>query len=515
MIRTKRFVARAVVLALAVAGGACASNPPLPPSPKGPPPLALVPPTGSSGAPAAAATTPDAPFRAQAPAASGTVDFAPPAAESFTLSNGIGVLFVQRHDLPILAVRVVLRAGAGDLPGAKAGVMSFLGQMLENGTQKRTALRISDDYEAVGAEHATWVDWDSGGAWVRVLAPKADAALEVLSDVLEHPSFPQAEIDRVRARRLTALQQQKNSPQAQAFNAVAAAVYGRAFPYGHSLSGTPADAKAIGRDNLVRAYGSLFAPGNVSIAVCGDTTAVALKTELETRFGAWRGTAPKPVAPAAPAQPSGPRLVVVDFPHATQSMVMLADVGAAMSAKDRDALKVMEAILGGMFSSRINLDLREKNNFTYGAFAAFDMRHGPGPFFAGGMMHAENTADAAKALLDEVAKMHDQPVTDAELADAKEYIVRALPARFETVADVTEALAQIAAYGLPADEYATLPARVRAVTAADVSRVAAQYLRPDKLKVVVVGDRAAAEASLKALGLGPIDARDAYGDPVR
>jgi predicted Zn-dependent peptidase len=507
----KRCIAVAASLLLAAA---CGGNPPLPASPKGPPPVGSASPAGSSTA-AAAATTPDAPFRAEPPPPSGTVDYAPPNVESFTLSNGIGVLFVQRHDLPILAVRVVLRAGAGDLPGAKPGVMSFLGNMLENGTQKRTALQVSDDYEAVGAEHATWVDWDSGGAWVRVLAPKADAALEVLSDVLEHPAFPQAEIERVRMRRLTGLQQQKNSVQAQAFNTVAASVYGRTNVYGHSLSGTPDDAKALTRDDLVRAYGSLFAPGNVSIAVCGDTTAAALKTELESRFGAWKGTAPKPVFPSAPAQPTGPRIEMVDFPHATQSMVLLADVGVAMSSHDRDALKVMEAILGGMFSSRINLDLREKNNFTYGAFAGFDMRHGPGPFFAGGMMHAENTADSVTALLSEVQKMHDAPVTDTELADAKEYIVRALPARFETVADVTEALAQIAAFGLPSDEYATLPARIRAVSSADVQRVAAQYLRPDKLKIVVVGDRASTEASLKALNLGAIEARDAYGDVVK
>jgi zinc protease len=195
--------------------------------------------------------------------------------------------------------------------------------------------------------------------------------------------------------------------------------------------------------------------------------------------------------------------------------VYLADEGAPFSTPDRIALGVMNAILGGMFSSRINLDLREAHAYTYGAHSRFSMRHGAGPFIAGGAIFSQHTGDALKVLLAHVARIRDEAVTPEELADAKENARLALPARFESVDDVTGALQDLAVYRMPLDEYAKRAAEIDRVTVADVQRVARQWLHPDAMRIVVTGDRAKIETALAALGLGAIELRDAYGEVVK
>jgi predicted Zn-dependent peptidase len=500
------------VLATAIALAGCGGAPPLPPPPKAPAPIPWPAPTV---APERARATPDAPFRERAPEPSGAVAFVPPKVEAFALKNGTKVLLVERHELPIVSVMLVVKSGAGE-SAERPGVMSFMGTMLEQGTAKRSALQISDEYEALGATHTTGVWWDSGGVSVKVLASRLDAALDVMSDVALHPSFPEAEIERLRARRLTGLVQEKNSPSTMAWNAASAVVYGRTHPYGHSLSGREADVKAITRAELVRAYERTFVPGAAAIVVAGDVTKEALVGKLEAAFGAWNG---KPVArakvPAVPAQKGESRLVLVDKPKAPQSMVVLAEPGVAWSTPDRDALAVMNTILGGQFSSRINLNLREAHAYTYGAGSRFQMRHGPGPFSASGAIVHDKTAAAVGELFKELDAIRDHEVSAEELADAKDALKLAMPGRFETVTAVTDALSDLFVYDLPLDEYATRPARIDAVTAAEVKRVALAHVHPRLLRVVIVGDKGTLEPQLETLHLGAAEVRDTYGDPVR
>lgn len=506
----KRLVGSVVVVLVA----GCAATAPLPPPPKPPEPIAW-PPAVTSATPAV--PTPDAAFRDQAPPAGPPVAFVAPKIESFTLKNGVKVLFVERHELPIVSVRLAVRVGAGDLAGVKPGVMSLAGSMMEQGTDKRTALQLSDDFEAIGAGHSTWVDWDSGGASVKVMPAQLDRALELMSDVVLHPTFPEAELERLRTRRLTSLQQEKNSPGSMAWNTLAATVYGRAHPYGHALSGRIDDVKKITRADLVAAYKREFTPAATTIVAAGDVTRDELQTKLEAAFGAWKGGAAEKAAVPKPAalRKGATRITVVDRPGAPQSQVLLAEVGVPMSTPDRDALMVMNAVLGGMFSSRINLNLREAHAYTYGAYSSFNMRHGAGPFSAGGAIFADKTVDAVSEVLKEIERIRTTVVSDEELADAKEYLRLGMPGRFETVGAVAGALAEIAIYGLPLDEYATRQKRIDAITAADVKRVAVLLLHSDQLRVIVVGDRAKIEEGLKGLGLGAIEVRDAYGDVVK
>ena len=499
---------RFALMALLSCGGAA----PLPAPPSSPPPIASWPTPASVPE---VHTTPDAPFRQNAPAPGPAITWTPPKIESWTLADGVRVLFVERHDMPIVSVRVVTRGGAGDATGMLPGAVSFMGSMLEQGAGKRTALALSDDYETLGAEHGASCDWDSCVVYVKVLTSRLQPALDALADVALRPTFPDAEVDRVQRRWVAAIQQEKSSPPTMQQNTLAAVLYGRAHPYGHTLAH---DVEKLKRADVDRAYHALFVPRGATIAIAGDVSRHDLEALLQSRFGAWPPGAPatRPVPPPPARAPKSPQLVVVDVPGAAQSQVYVAQPGVPLSTPDRIPLSVMNAILGGMFSSRINLDLREEHAYTYGAFSRFSMRHGAGPFVAGGAIFADHTADAVRELLKQVMRIQQEPVTAAELADAKENARLALPARFERLDDVTGSLQDLAVYDLPLDEYATRAARIDAVTAADVQRVAKQWLHPDAMRVIVTGDRAKIDASLQALGLANgEELRDAYGEIVK
>ncbi|MGH7293713.1 MAG: M16 family metallopeptidase, partial [Polyangiaceae bacterium] len=458
--------------------------------------------------------TPDAPFRESAPPPGPAVSWTPPQIESWTLKNGVRVLLVERHDLPIVSMRVVVAAGAGDTAGVRPGVVAFMGSMLEQGAGTHTALTLSDDYEAMGADHAAWCDWDECAASAKVLASRLPGAVDLLADVVLRPTFPEAEVERGRKRWLAGIQQEKNNPGSMEQNALAAAVFGRAHPYGHSLRGETAGMEKVARGDVEQAWKRVFEPRSTTVVVAGDVAPEALRALVESRFGAWKGGAAvrTPVG-HAPSHGKAGRVVLVDTPGAAQSQVYIAEEGAPFAAADRIPLSVMNLILGGSFSSRINLELREAKAYTYGAHSGFALRHGAGPFAAGGAIFAEHTVDAARALLAQVERIRTEPVTAEELTEAKENAKLALPARFETVDELTGALQELAVYGLPLDEYAQRTARIDAVTAADVERVAKRWLHPQAMRIVITGDRAKVEHGL--MDLGPIEMRDAYGDVVK
>jgi zinc protease len=498
------------VAALLTALAACEPKPPVAPSPPpAPPPVASAP--AAPPPPEPPRVTPDAPFRQQPPPAGPAVTWAPPRVDAWSLKNGVRVLFIERHDLPIVSVRVVSGAGAGDLPGLRPGTAAFLGSMLEQGAGTRGALALSDQYAAMGADHAAWCDWDTCIASVKVLASRLGGALDLLADVALRPTFPQAEIDRLRKRWLASIQQERNSPQTMEQNALAAAVFGRAHPYGHSLRGRTADVEKLTRADVEHAWRSAFQPRTTTLVVAGDVAPDALRALLEAHFGVWRGGAAVRVpVPGAVAEGKSTRVVLVDVPGAAQSQVYVGQEGAPYASADRIPLGIMNLVLGGMFSSRINLELREAKAYTYGAHSGFSLRHGAGAFAAGGAMFAEHTSEAARELIAQVERIRAEPVTAEELDNAKENAKLALPARFESVDELTGVLEDMAVYKLPLDEFAQRAARIDAVTAADVQRVAKKWLKPERMRIVIAGDRAKVEHSL--LDLGTIETRDAYGD---
>lgn len=449
----------------------------------------------------------DEAFRLKAPPSGVSAAFVAPTIVEHKLKNGIRILLVERHQLPIVAFQIVVDRGADQVaPGAGA----FLGAMLLQGTKTRSALETSDALGKLGAQFGSWGALDSVGVSGKVLASGFPEALSILGDCVKSPAFAKDEVERERSKRLTSIAQQKDSPATILRNTVAEVLYPQNHPYRTPLLGTEDAVKKVTPEELVSFHARLMQPDDITVAIAGDITKDAAIAEVEKVFGAWTGTAAiaSPVAEAADVA-GGPGVIVIDRPGSTQSHMAAALVGVARSSKDFHALMVMNTILGGQFSSRLNLNLREKHAYTYGASSSFDMRHGAGPFTAGGAIVREKTTPAAEEILAEVKRIQDVPVDEDELADAKTNLVRKLPASFETVADVVNSLGYLAIYNLPLNEFDTRIAAYNAVTREDVLRVAKAYLRPGRLRLVIVGDADVIEKELDKLKLGKVEIRRA------
>ena len=460
--------------------------------------------------------TPDAPFRAGAPDPGATSRFVPPVIEDFTLRSGLRVLLVERHDLPVVVAEYVTRRGGDDVATDRAGLASLVGALLEMGTTHRNALELSDAYAALGAEHGSSMGYSFGVVFAKVLSSNLVPTLEILADIVQHPAFAAEEIERARSVRLAALQQEVDSPAIVAANVGNRVVYGDRHPYGFSPSGTPDTVRAINEADIRRFYATHYVPAQSALVVVGDVTRAALTPMVDQAFGAWQATAPRQRAVAAPPSPAtrGPRVFLVERAGAPQSVVSVTQAGVARTSPDYLPLSAMNTILGGTFSSRINLNLRETHAFTYGARSAFQFRRGAGPFTAGGAIITAHTAEAVHEILVELERMRSTDVTVDELSLAKARLAETLPSRFETTDETASAVAELFAMGLPLNDYATLGQRIQAVTVADVRRVAMRYLAPATARIVVVGDHATVAAPLSALNIGAVESRGPRGETV-
>ncbi len=469
---------------------------PTPPAPK------VAPGTGAESVNADEAWRKDVPKTGQARA------LQPPTPSSFELANGLTVLLNERPGLPIVSADLVVKTGSGANPADKPGLANFTAAMLDEGTASRSALQIADQVAQLGASLNTSSTMDSSQVNGTSLRRNFSGLLDLVADLARHPAFPAEEIERQRASRLGNLAEQRENPNAVANAAMFAALYGTAHPYGYTELGTEGSNKAMTRDDLQKFWAQNFVPNNAALIVSGQITATDLKPLVEKAFGDWqRGT------PAAPSlgQPSTTtaRLVLVDKPGAPQTQLRVATIGAPRSTPDYEAIRVMNEELGGLFSSRINLNLREAHGYTYGASSQFVFRRAAGPFLVGSGVRTDVTTPAVSEIYKEVRKMRDTPMTPDELAMAKDSLVRSLPSAFQTGGDVTASTAAIYVYDLGLDYFSRYPARLSAVTAAQAQAAAAKYLVPEKLVVVAVGDRAKIGAALQKLNLGALEVRNA------
>lgn len=461
--------------------------------------------------------TPDEPFRASAPDAGTPGRFVEPRIERFSLANGLRVYLVEQHQLPIVVAQFVTRRGGDDVPVDQAGLAHMTAALLEEGTTTRNAEQLSDSFAAIGAQHGTAMDWDSGGAFIKVLAPQFAQGLELLADVVQNPAFSQDEIDRLRARRLAEIRAERDSPRVVASMVTARSVFGDTHPYSRPLTGVERSVQAITRAQIVQFYRSHFVPNDSALVIAGDITAAQLRPMLARSFGTWRQLPPEtPVAarrPAVPAAPvsATPNLWLVDRPRAAQSMVVLATTGASRADADFERIQVGNAILGEVFSSRINLNLREAHAYTYGARSRFAFRRGVGPFTAGGAMVTAHTAESVTEILNEVRRIRESDVTADELATARTALVEGFRAQFATAEGTADAVSDLFVYNLPDNFVARYPQAIEAVTAADVRRVLSARLDPSKLHVIVIGDSAAVRSGLAALNRGAVQLRDHEG----
>jgi len=438
-----------------------------------------------------------------------------PAQRHFRLDNGLRVRLVEYHRLPIVALNLVLDAGAVHDPADQPGLASFTAAMVTEGTRTRSATRLSDELGFIGAHLAAGASFDAASVSGASLSRHLEKLLELMADVTAAPSFPQEDFARVQDQRKVSLVQQRDSP-----GAVASKAFSEAFwaghPYGHWSMGTETSLGAMRPTDLARFHASHWRPGNAELVVVGDVSEAALKSMLAKAFATWPAGAEPAAAPARPPAASR-RAILLAKANAPQAYLMMGMPGLSRASPDFVAAQVAFHVLGGGSASRLFRNLREKHGYTYGVYAREEARKLGGTSYLVGSVRAEVTGDAIRELLAEVESLRKDPVPEVELADARAALVLSLPADFATAAGIAGKLADAAVHGLPDDYWGRYAAEVQRVTAADVQRVARQYLDPSRLLTVMVADPAAVKGQLDGLPLGPLEVRADAGagpDPV-
>jgi predicted Zn-dependent peptidase len=451
----------------------------------------------------AAPTGQQRPDRLVPPKSAAAPEFTAPQVQKRRLSNGLPVWIVELHKVPVAHVSLVVRSGGGADPAQKFGVASLTSQMLDEGAGARDALEIADAIDYLGASLSTSSSFDASLVDLHVPVARLSDALGLMADVALRPTFPDKELQRVREQILTSLIQTQDDPAQLVRFAFPRLVFGAQHRYGTLSVGTAAAIRGFSPGDLKQFHGKHYVPGNSVVIVVGDTTPDAVLPMLEKAFGAWKGTAPPPEGIAEAPQLKSRQLYLIDKPGAAQSQIRIGWIGVPRSTPDFFALRVLNTILGGAFTSRLNTNLREEHGYAYGASSAFDMRAAAGPFFAAAGVQTDKTVESLQEFFKELGDIR-QPIPADELAKAKNYLALSFPRSFETTRDVAGSLAPVFVYGLPEDYYATYTHRILAVTAEDVQRAAQRYIQPDKFAVLVIGDRKTIEAKVTALNLGPI-----------
>jgi zinc protease len=457
-----------------------------------------------------AGTHPDEPWRKATPKPGPMPALTLPQATAFTLPNGLTVIHADNPGLPLVSAQLVLRSGSDANPRGEPGLAGFTAQMLEQGTATRSAEQIADEIAQLGAFMDSASTPDASTVSLLSLATSFKDALAIMADVVQRPAFPLAEVERQRAARLGDLTAQRDDAAAVAAVAGHAALYGPRHPYGYGQLGTEPALRATTRDAIANFWRRHYVPGNAALVVAGDIRLADLKALAAAQFGAWPQAEHVRAMPGTPA-PAPARVVLVDKPGAGQAALRITSLGAARSTPDYAALEVMNAALGGLFTSRINRTVREEKGYSYGMFSQFRYDRTPGPFVVAGSVRADATGPAVAAILAEVRGMRDAPLSASELDKARNALVLSLPGQFDTNQAIGASLADSFIFDLPLDYYQGLPAQFGAVDAARVHAVARQYLQPDQMIVVAVGAQAVIAPQLAKLKLGTVQVRDTEG----
>ncbi len=446
---------------------------------------------------AAAADDPAQAFRNEQPKPGTPKDFVGPVPVRTTLPNGLTVLVIEKHDLPLVAMQVVVRSGtSADVKGHE-GIAQMVANMLQSGTTTRKASDIDEAIETLGAQIASSTDLDGTSAFVQVLRDNLPQAMDVLADVVQNPTFPADELERVRTQMTTNLLQERDSPPRLASRTLLQTIYGD-HPYGRSAAVTPDGLAKVKQAELKAFHAKHYRPGNAAIIIVGDISSDEAVKLVTAKLGAWKGSDTPPTI--GPVTARKPGIILVPKAGAAQAQILAGHVGVPRSHPDFYALVLANLVLGGQFNSRINMNLREQKGFTYGASSAFNYGRGPGAFFVATSTRPEVAAPAIHEVLLEIRKLRESGVTEQELEAAKSNYIESLPGEFDTVRSLARMVGTIYMYDLPLDYYGAIGAKLRAVTLDDVARAVKQHIDDDKLEIVVVGDEGQLKGQLEALG---------------
>ncbi|HVQ39828.1 MAG TPA: pitrilysin family protein, partial [Pyrinomonadaceae bacterium] len=391
--------------------------------------------------------------------------FTLPGVQHHQLSNGLAVVLVEHHEVPVVTMNLVIKSGSAADPQNRAGLASLTADLLDEGTTKRSALDISNALTDMGARLGTGADWDSSSTSLATLTRHLDKALDLYADVVTNPAFNDDELKRARALRLTNLKQQKDNANAIASLVYASILYGRSHPYGHPAAGDEDSLTAVDAKDVRRFYESFYRPNNATLIVVGDVKAATILPKLEKAFGGWqRADVPMVAIPATQNRAQG-GIYIVDRPGSAQSVISIGQVGVPRSTPDYFPLLVLNTMLGGQFVSRVNLNLREDKGYTYGARTSFDYRRGAGPFSATAGVFTNVTKESVAEFMKELRGVRGEiPITQKELEFSKQAIIRGFPRGFETPNQMSNRLGDVVLYDLPDDYFNSYIQKVQAVT---------------------------------------------------
>ncbi len=407
-----------------------------------------------------------------------------------TLSNGIQVLVASVAKLPLVSVLALIEAGASVEPEGKQGVAALTARLLLEGAAGMDGSALAESIEHIGASVDAHGDWDVASVSLTSLSERLPAALALVRDILREPTFPEREVQRLKEQRLSDLLQQLAEPRELADEQFTGATYEPSSRYAKPEEGDAESVRALTRADVQAFYSAHYNPQGLTLILAGDITTDNAVALVESLFGNWRGVAPNAASPDIDAAQAGKLVRIVAKPDAPQSEIRVGHAGLPRNIPEYFDVMVMNAVLGGLFSSRINLNLREVHGYTYGASSTFEWRRGAGPFVIHTAVKSDVTGPAIHEILKEIDRMRVEAISEDELTLATSYLDGVFPIRYETTAAIAGALANLVIHSLDEDYYDVYRSKVRGVTTESVLRAAQRHLHPELLRIVVVGDPA-------------------------
>jgi zinc protease len=415
------------------------------------------------------------------------------------LANGLELVLAPRRGVPLVEVRLQLPAGGDRNPLGRPGLAALTASLLDEGTAGRSGPDIATAVERLGGSLATHADWNAAGIEVGMLARDLDVALELVAEIVRAPAFPPQEVERLRRQALTELLRRRDQPALLAEEALARVLYAGSA-YGFLPLGDEATMTALSRDEILTFHASWYRPSAAALLVAGDFEPVSARRRVTALFGDWSASAPGAAAVVRPVDRASRVVMVVDREAGAQTELRLAHAGVPRTHPDRTRLGVLNALLGGKFTSRLNLNLRERHGFTYGVSSRFVDRRGPGPFVVAAAVANEVVGAATRETLSEIARLRTEAVGSDELAETRDYLLGVFPYTLQTHSDVLARLAELTLWQLPDDHYERALEQVATTTPEHVLELAQRHLAPDAAAIVAVGPATTLTAQLEEFG---------------
>lgn len=430
-----------------------------------------------------------------------------PLFKRYALVNGVRIIVAPVRKLPVVTVLTVIDAGASADPRGQEGLAQLTAEALREGTEKHNGIEILEGFEKLGSSLETGADWDSTVVSMTVLKEQLTKGLSLLAEVLISPSFPEHEVERLKAERLAERLQILSEPRGLADESFSRFLYAESSRYSEPMSGSSASISRITRADIVGFFQSRYTPDAVTMIIVGDVNMEEAIELVSANLGNRQGRKAPSTAVVAQHARDRHAVEIVSKADAAQAELRLGHIGMSRSHPDYFSVVVMNAVLGGLFSSRINLNLREQHGYTYGASSYYDWRRVPGPFVIATAVQSEVSAEAISEMLKEVNGMRSQEISDDELSLATSYLEGVFPIRYETTSAIASALANLVVFDLPENFYDIYRQSIKAVSPTDVLNAARAHVLPEKLQIVVVGDPAVLREPVEKLNFGSVSVR--------